>query len=169
MATKIGNSGFEYTTHNNSSKRQKGLNCTIKDTKTDKILTTLVGKGTFWGRKGSTSPGSTPSKKFLGYDERWYYVEVSGGNTVNWGTITSSGAVIKSDRSMLRHINFYPLYIKTAPIMIPGEPIKTKEPVKPAVKPQITTISPKPEIKPEVKEISWWKKIINWIIKILNR
>ena len=159
----IGNSGFGYTTRNNSSKRQRGLDCTITNLKTKETLVMLRGKGVFSSRSGrSDHPASPASKTFLGFDERYYHVHVTGTN-VQWGQVQSDGAVLKSDRSILKHIDFYPLYIKKAPVMVPGEPVK------PAVEPQITTIAPKPEIKTEVSKLSWIQKIINWIIKILNR
>ena len=160
----IGNSGFGYISTIIRQKRKDKTDTTLKviNIKTNKEMFTLRTKY-YWGQPGSVS--LTEGKTFLGFDERYYHIIINTrSGIINWGQVQSDGAVLKSDRTILKHINFYPLYIKKAPVVVPS-----KVPITPAVEPQITTVSPKPKIKKEVKELSWWKKIINWIIKILNQ
>ena len=161
MGTPIGESGFELCGSSANRKRQKIYNASVKNIETGKTLFSLTGKGTFFGRKFSRSPGTTSSKKFLGFDDRWYYVRVTGGGA-EWGKITSSGAVVKADRTMLTSLNFYPIY-KEKPLPPPPSP---KTPITILPKPY----TPKKTIKKTVKqEDSWYKKIIQIIENLINQ
>ena len=164
----IGNSGFGYTEHDSrpqgagiGGSKARTRTVTVKNIETGKTI--FIVKGVHTRYRGGSDRSSTGEKTFLGLNERYYHFHVTHGST-QWGQVQSDGAVLKPDRTILKHIDFYPLYIKKAPVVVPS-----KAPVIPVIEPQITTISPKPKIKTEVKELSWWKKIINWIIKILNR
>ena len=173
MATSIGNYGFEYTVRSDNRKRQRGLYCTVKNIKTGKTIFTLKGTGTFWARRGAPSSGSSPSKKFLGFDDRWYYIQISGGTTVNWGQIQSSGAVLKSDRTMLTHIDFYPMYTPKAPAPViktisQKPPVVTISPAFKKISPTPKTISPTPETITK-EESLWYKNLITQINQIIDQ
>lgn len=160
----IGNSGFSYQEKVDHVYRKRGshtyTDAVVKNVKTGKIAFTVRGSLTY----NPYAKYSTGTKTFLGLDERYYYIQVVpeyGRGAISWGQVQSDGAVLKDDRTILKHLNFFPLYLKAAPVVVPV--------IRPATKPQITTLPPKPEIKPEVKELSWIQKIVNWIIRILNR
>lgn len=151
MEIPIGNSGFSYI-EDKTKRKNKYIKNTVKiiNTKTKEVSFTLTG-GFSWGGKGLGAVRqyySNNTKEFLGFDNKYYHIEATD-NTTNWGEIQSDGAVLKSNRTILKYIDFYPLYIKQAPEVIPS-------------------ISSSIIPKKVVKEETWIQKIINWIMKILN-
>ena len=168
-ATLIGNSGFEYTKTDKKivggHKRvgwKYGHTVTVKNIKTGIVLFTLKGGVHF-------NPYSTPyteDKKFLGLDDKYYYIIAKSNYTADWGQIQSDGAVLRSDRTILTVLPFFPHYEDPVTIVSPETPIIVKEP--PNI-PKVVVISPTPIKTPIKQKVSWIQKIINWIIAILNR
>ena len=178
MATLIGNSGFEYTS--SLDKDRKGyihyLNVSVKNIKTKKVLFTMKGGHYSTGRgTRSTRHNLRPTKKFLGFDNRWYYIQAF--ESVDWGQIQSSGAVLKSDRTMLTQVDFYPIYTPKPTVTILNKP----EPQIESIAPSIKTISPEPKLKIKVtehktitlkpikEESLWYENLIIQINQIIDR
>ena len=161
----IGSSGFGYTETGKritggSKKhgRKYGNTCTVKNIETGQSIFSITG-----GRNCAPyCKAYTGSKKFLGLDDRWYYIQVNEDYRVSWGQITSSGAVLKADRTMLKTLTFYPIY-KDKPI---ASPPTRETPITILPKPY----TPKKTIKKTVKqEDSWYKKIIQIIENLINQ
>jgi len=119
----IGNSGFKYSSSHTKSYSKRDSyqkrTCTVKYVKDDKILFTIYG-----GMKFTPYADKyTGSKKFLGLDNRYYYIQVTNDN-VSWGQIQSSGAVLTKNRTILTQLNFYPLNVETPTIPLIETPVK---------------------------------------------
>ena len=169
MATTIGNSGFEYIIGgekiiggHRKSGYHYGSTVTVKNIKTGEKLFSIMGGTKF-------TPYSNPfteDKKFLGLDDKYYFIIAKSNFKVDWGQVQSDGAVLRSDRTILTTLAFFPHYKDPKTIVPPETPIIVKEP--PNI-PKVVVISPTPIKTPIPKEdISWIQKIINWIIRILN-
>lgn len=169
----IGSSGFSYTEHDSrpagagygmSSSRTRTV--TVTNTQTGKTVFTVKGSRTRFKRMPDRT--STGVKTFLGFDGRYYHLHVTHGGA-SWGQIQSDGAVIKEDRTILKHLDFYPLNI-TKPT-VPSEVLKevVKSPVAAPISalPAVVSINTKPETKTQ-ETLSWIQRLINWIKKILN-
>lgn len=174
MATKIGNSGMEYT-FKKIDTGNRYSNCkrlTVSNSQTKEIIFTLSTKC------GLSAPPAV-QKTFYGFDDRYYHASFatgSFGKSLIIGQVTPSGAVIHlTNRTIIKRISFYPVYT---------EGIKEPEVLKPIIKaPTIPPVSASPTvisiIAPPVttkEEISWIEKIKNlltkmktWMINLLNR
>jgi hypothetical protein len=167
--TLIGNSGFEYEKkidhYYGKRNSHTYVDAVVRNTKTKEVLFTVRGSLTF----KPYATYSTGSKKFLGFDDRYYYIEAKAKEnkgTIDWGQIQSDGAVLRSDRTILTTLAFFPHYKEPVDAVSPKAPIIVKEP--PNI-PKVVVISPKPIKTPTKENVSWIQKIINWIIAILNR
>lgn len=111
----IGASGFGYTTTGKEtiggSKKHGyhyGWNCIVKNIKTNKHIFTIVGGY----RCTPYCKNFIGTKKFLGLDNKYYYIQIGQGN-VDWGQVQPSGAVLRSNRTILTTLAFYPVYKET--------------------------------------------------------
>lgn len=175
----IGGSGFKYIeTPTNGWNNHVKKTVTVKNATNDEIAFIL--KTDTYKRYNATA-----SKTFFGFDNRYYHIIVYW-NAVKWGQIQSDGSVIQKDRTVLTHLDFYPMGVTPTTVpkigIIPPtvpkiEPV-IKPPAVPAVSavPTITGFKDAEKYMPEVEEILWIKKIKNllqklktWMINLLNR
>ena len=195
----IGNSGFEIVILKEgiSSKadwRTASVYATvfkIQNIKTKKLLFKLTHGKYISYRKDSPHVRAT-EKKFLGLDDRYYWVKATSYTKAVWGQIQSSGAVIGVDRTIIHQLDFYPIYIikPTAPVLIQATPAPAPVPVVEimAVAPAETIVEPEVTAKPLgipntppiftgfkdaknyyiPKEKTWLEKLINWLKNLLN-
>lgn len=170
MSILIGNSGFEYTQTGKKliggTKRSGyhyGNTVSVKNTKTGIETFTIMGGIRF----KPFANAYTADRKFLGLDNKYYYIIAKSNYTVDWGQIQSDGAVLRPNRTILKVLPFFPHYKEPETIVPVETPIIVKEP--PNI-PKVVVISPTSIKTPIPKEkVSWIQKIINWIIAILNR
>lgn len=168
MSTKIGNSGFEYTSHAND---KDNTSFTIKDSETKETLFTLRG-GEEWTHRGrhDNVQHFSGTKTILGKDEKYYYIATNGNNPkLNWGIVQTSGIVLKEDRTILTTVRLHPLYntapeVKVIPTSVAPSPVHTNQGITGANIPAPVII---PEKKP-VETESLLTKLINWIERILG-
>ena len=161
----IGNSGFKYIEIYQNIYGIEERTCEIKYVKTGKILFSLTGKeGKYQGRgtRATKSKDTIGAKRFLGLDNRYYYIEVTYHKTM-WGQIQSSGAVIAQDRTIIKQLDFFPMNIET-----PTVPILETIPIKSTILdiPPIKTLTP---VISDKKEIKWIEQIMNQINQIMNQ
>ena len=187
--TTIGNSGFKYIEIDNIIVGRKSVKtytktCIIKYIKINKELFRLIGKSGTWGGRGTgaiKSKDTIAAKRFLGLDNRYYYIEVSHGKVI-WGQIQSSGAVIAEDRTIIKQLDFFPMNIETPTVPViktisvtpinPAIGIKSEIsgviPDTPPIKSLIPVISDESVIK-QLKEIEWIEQIMNQIYQVMNQ
>lgn len=163
--TVIGTSGFEYTTITTGTI----INTTVKNIKTGNTIITLKGGYRWRGRgTGARREDYTDAEKFLGMDDRYYYINSEG----DWGQIQSDGSVLRANRTILTTLAFYPMYkvpvIKEPPILpVPVTTVKS-----------IPAVIPKAPITPLMDVVKTgddyptrgneWLKEINQMIDQLN-
>ena len=178
MALKIiGESGFGYTTTGKEiigGSRKGGLhygwNCIVKNIETNEPIFTIVG-GTRYTPYTNDFIGT---KKFLGLDNKYYYIQIGYGGKVDWGQVQPSGAVLRSNRTILTTLAFYPVYKETPEpkpviknvVMTPKVVIeKVPEP-----KLSIKNIPMTPALVVEDKEKkSWINNLIKQIQNLINQ
>ena len=156
--TVLGNSGFMYTETTGQATGYSWINkrtCIIKNIATGKEIFRLTGKHGGWAGRGTRAtkrPDTIGTKKFLGLDNKYYYINVTY-RKAEWGQIQPSGAVLKSDRTVLTTLPFYPVYREV-----------------PEPKPVIKNIPMAPKLIAEDKEKkSWIDNLIKQIQTLINR
>jgi hypothetical protein len=173
LMTLIGNSGFEFVVGQKGDHKKTGWRAVsaygtrydIRNIKTKNIIFSLwYGKYISY-KKQEKKTTVSDEKKFLGLDKRYYWIKAYK-STCSWGQIQSDGAVLKSDRSIIKVLAFFPHYTESETEITAEAPIIVKEP--PNI-PKVVIISPTPIKTPTKENVSWIQKIINWIIAILNR
>ena len=155
----IGMSGFGYTTGGKrflgGSKKggyHWGWDCIVKNIESNENIFTITG-GIRYTPYGNAFTGS---KKFLGLDNKYYYIQVTNGGRVDWGQVQPSGAVLKANRTVLTTLAFYPIYKEV-----------------PEPKPVIKSVPMTPKLIAEDKEKKPWidnliRQIQNLINQIIN-
>ena len=176
----IGNSGFKYVETYKPGRSGSTIPdvriCVVKYLKTNETLFTIKGTEGQWqgrGTRATKTPDTTQAKKFLGLDNKYYYINVSRSK-VDWGQVQPSGAVLRSNRTVLTVLAFYPIYKEVPepkPIIknISMTPKRIIEKV-PEPKIPIKNIPMTPKLVVEDKEKkSWINNLIKQIQTLINQ
>lgn len=162
MYIKLQSSGFEYEIVKIGNRYSKARKITVRNIATQEVLFTL-------NQDAKASTPAAVSKTFYGLNDRYYHIKLAGrvrGDKDMIGQVTPSGAILGNDRTILGNISFYPIYT---------EGLKEPETIKPPALPPLSTeptfigFRDAQDYYMPKKDVSWLKKIMNWIINLLNK